>query len=661
MSALTAESDAAVTPTSTQRWALAGLLGAVLLNLSHTAAWCLPVALGGAAWRLWAAQHASRLMGRSARLVVVVVLTLAVLLSFRTLNGVDAGASLLVAMATLKLMETQRLRDWLIVLGASLFLLLAACLDAQSLWRTPLYAGELWLLCTVLYALGAGAQVPAPSVLLHSSGRSLALALPFAILLFLCFPRLSGSLWSVPREDEAVTGLGEEMSPGSISQLSESNEPALRVRFDGALPPLAERYWRGPVLHRFDGYTWYRTAEALGPPPELEFAGHSYRYEVTLEPNKHGVLIALELPRAAPAQLSVHPTFDYQLMSARALNDASNYRLESFPQHRTLDGLDPTVRRLDLALPRVRNPRSLALAHSLRDSASDDRAYVKAVLDYLEHGGFEYTLTPPRLSANSIDDLLFDTHEGFCGHYASAFATLMRAGGVPARVVTGYLGGEWNRFGGYLLIRQSNAHAWTEVWLNGVGWVRIDPTAVVAPDRLNRDLDDVLAAVGAGHGRMSALPWLAATLQAWQAVNAWWQDEFIDFNVTKQLHLLSALGLKDRDLETLVALLAAGATLWLSLLAWRGQQRASARPHDALSRSWRTLERALARSAAERAPYEGPIAYSERVASERPDLAATLKPLGRHYARLRYGRGGNAAQVQRFRRAVRFFTARLRR
>jgi transglutaminase-like putative cysteine protease len=598
-------------------------------------------------------------MGRMARLAVVAVLTLAVLLSFRTLNGLDAGASLLVAMAALKLMETQQLRDWLIVLGASLFLLLAACLDAQTLWRIPLYAAEVWLLCTVLFALGAGVTPPSPATLLRSSARSIVLALPFALLLFLCFPRLSGSLWSVPKEDEAITGLGQEMSPGSFSQLSESDEPALRVRFEGELPPQAERYWRGPVLHRFDGVTWRRAFGDLGPPPKLDFAGRSYRYEVTLEPNTHGVLIALEMPRGKPAQSS-YVSFDDQIISAKPLSDAHRYQLESFTKYRSEQDLNPTVRQLDLALPRGRNPRSLALARRLRDSASDDRAFVEAAFDYLQHGGFEYTLTPPRLGVNSVDDLLFDTRQGFCGHYASAFATLMRAGGVPARVVTGYLGGEWNRFGDYLLIRQSNAHAWTEVWLAGMGWVRIDPTAAVAPDRLHRDLDDVPVGSGASDSSHRTLSWLATTLQAWQAANAWWRDEFIDFNMSKQLHLLGALGLKDRYLESLVALLAAGATLWLSLLAWRGRQRSAALPRDILSRSWRALERALTRAGAPRAPYEGPIAYSERVAGDRPDLAATLRPLARNYARLRYGSRSSAAQLQRFHRAVRFFTARLR-
>src|ERR1017187_1040738 len=216
----------------------------------------------------------------------------------------------------------------------------------------------------------------------------------------------------------------------------------------GTQPPRAERYWRGPVLHEFDGYTWRRIRADFGSPPPLEFAGRGYRYEVTLEPNTHGVLIALELPRGVPVQPpSVFATFDYQLIGSKSASSAISYRLESFPQHRSLEALSPDVRALDLALPRARNPRSLELAHSLRAAAKDERAYVKAVLDYLQQGGFEYTLTPPRLNLNSIDDLLFNTHEGFCGHYASAFAMLMRAGGIPAHVVTGYLAGEWNRFG----------------------------------------------------------------------------------------------------------------------------------------------------------------------------------------------------------------------
>jgi transglutaminase-like putative cysteine protease len=649
-----------IVPAAAQRWVLAGLLGAVLLNARHTAPWCLPLACGAAAWRIWAAQQPGRLPGRALRIGIAVILTVAVLIGFRTLNGLEAGASLLVAMAALKLLETQQLRDWLIVLGAALFLLLAACLGAQNLSLVPLYAAELWLLSTALYALGAGESAPAPKLLLRASARSLLLALPLAALLFLFFPRLPGSLWAMPREDEAVTGLGDEMDPGSISKLVESDEPALRARFIGPIPPRADRYWRGPVLHLFDGTTWRRARWDYGEPATVEYQGPRYRYQVTLEPGTHGVLVGLDLPRGLPADLdSAFRTFDDQLIDAKAKDSAVSYHLESFPGHRALEPLPADRRRLDLALPPSRNPRSIRLAQQLRAGARDDRAFVQAVLDYLQNNGFEYTRTPPKLGADAIDDLLYSSRQGFCGHYASAFAVLMRAGGVPAHVVTGYLGGEWNRFGGYLLVRQSTAHAWTEVWLDGSGWVRVDPTAVVAPDRLHSDLDDMVAATNAAAGRARTARWLASTVQAWQAVNAWWQDEFVSFNMDRQLDLLGALGFKDRDYEVLVGILATGGTLWLGLLAWRGRQSPAGSEIDALGRSWRRLERALRRTAPARAPHEGPIAYGERVAYERPELATTLRPLTRQYAQLRYGPRPGPGDLERFERAVRLFTARI--
>ena len=651
-----------IVPIATQRWVLAGLLCAVILNLRHIALWCLPLATGAAAWRIWAAQQPSRLLGRGARIAVVVVLTLAVLISFRTLNGLDAGASLLVAMAAIKLMETQRQRDWLIVLGTALFLLLAACLGAQSLWLMPFYAGELWLLSTALYALGAGETPPESRSLLRASARSLLLALPLAVLLFLFFPRLPGSLWTVPKEDEAVTGLGDQMDPGSIGKLVQSDEPALRARFDTAPPRREDRYWRAMVLHNFDGTTWRRAQRNFGDPLALEFAGPDYRYEITLEPGTHGTLIALDMPHDTSQDTSVaHRNFDDQLISSKPTDTVITYRLESSPRHRNTDALPPPVRRLDLSLPRDRNPRSIELAHQLRAAVRDDHAYVRAVLDYLQNNGFEYTLSPATLGANSIDDLLFGTHQGFCGHYASAFVTLMRAGGVPAHVVTGYLGGEWNRIGGYLLIRQSNAHAWTEVWLDDVGWTRVDPTAVVAPDKLHNDMDDAVAAAD-GSGRPAhGAPWIATTVQALQAMNSWWQDEIVNFNMERQLDLLGTLGLRDRDYEALVGILAAGGTLWLSLLAWRGRQIPQDNPRDSLTRSWRTLERALKRVATPRAAHEGPIAYGDRIAGASPGLANTLRPLTRQYAQLRYGPTCTASDLQRFERAVRLFAARITR
>lgn len=631
---------------------LTALVGAVLLNLHHAALWCAPLALIAAAWRARSGGAPPKPQSSAVRILMVLVLTGGALVSLRAHGSLGAAATLLVVMAAMKLSETSKLRDWLIIISAALFLLLAACLDAENLWRLPLYGVELWLLCTALYALGAGTPAPPLRALLKRAGTSLSAALPLAVLLFLFFPRLAGSFWALPQRDEALTGLGDELTPGSITQLVQSDDPALRVRFDEALPPPLERYWRGPVLHDFDGYTWRRRRGLMGRPPKLLPLGKGYHYEITLEPNEHDVLIALELPQKAPENvMSALTTLDYQLITPRPLLRTLNYGLVSYPEHRNVEPLTGSARQLDLQLPIRRNPRSQQLARQLRARAASDAAYVSDVLDYLRRGGYHYTLTPAPLGMDSVDDLLFHTHEGFCGHYASAFATLMRAGGVPARVVTGYFGGEWNRFGHYLLIRQSDAHAWTEVWLEGRGWTRVDPTAVV-DSSLGMQLSG-LQTLFQARERPERHPWVTLSGQAWQAMNAWWQDRVISFNMNKQLDLLAKIGFGERQWQSLIELLAVGGALWLALIAWGLRPRSWRHGDDPLSHCWRLLERKLGREVAPRAPYEGPIAFAQRVGQTHPDLARRLHIFARRYAQLRYGPKPTANELEHFRRAVR--------
>lgn len=649
-------------PAQTVGLVLAALLGAVALNLHHTAIWCAPLALAVAAWRARTWRTRPKLPGLALRTAAVIVLTVAAALHFHSGGSMGAAASLLVVGAALKLSETSTRRDWLVVLSAALFLLLAAVLDAQSLWRMPLYAVELWLLCSGLYALGAGRDAPSPSTLLMSSGRSLAAALPLAVVLFLFFPRLPGAFWAVPNPSGAVTGLGNELDPGSITQLAASSDPALRVRFTGALPPLPERYWRGPVLHDFDGSIWFRGPPSLTPPAPLQYEGTRYQYEVSLEPNEHRVLIAMDVPTARPEGLDSVWAYDYELISRTSLMHPVSYQLTSYAQHRGPEALPAAEREMDLDLRREghRNPRSVQLAQQLRSRAASDAAYVAEVLDYLRHGGFSYTLDPPALGPDSIDDLLFSTRQGFCGHYASAFAMLMRAGGVPAHIVTGYLGGEWNRFGDYLLVRQSAAHAWDEVWLEGRGWVRVDPTAVVSPGSLSEQLAGVLPQGPGGGSHLVNATWILTAAQAWQAANAWWQDRVVGFNFTRQLSLLEQLDLGSLQWRALVWLVGAAGALWLGLMAWAQRPRAG-RSADALGRAWRDLERKLELSVAAREPHEGPLAFAERVGRLRPELGPSLRSLARRYARLRYGPSASAAELAYFRNAVRVWRPRLRR
>jgi protein-glutamine gamma-glutamyltransferase len=635
------------------RLALAGLMCAAILNAHHTAWWCLPVLAGACAWQLRSSLHTTRWPSRLLRIALALLLTAGVLLSFRTLNGLEAGATLLTAMTAAKLFESRATRDWHVILGAALFLLLAACLDRQQLWRLPLYATTLWLAAAALRGFDGGANQPATQ-LLRGAGRQLLLALPLGLLLFVFFPRLPGAFWALPSEDTAITGLSDEMSPGDIARLVESDEPALRARFTGPLPPPQQRYWRGPVLHDFDGHTWRRQRGDLVRARALDYRGPAYRYSVTLEPNTHGTLLALEWP--LPIDLPfVRFSSDYQLLSTRAISQAQSYALTSYPQASSKDELSALARRIDLALPPQRNPRTLALARGLRAAAPDEATFVSAAMVYLRDGGFVYTLAPQRLGRDAVDDLLFSTRQGFCAHYASAFVTLMRAGGVPARVVTGYLGGEWNPFGGYLTVRQSDAHAWAEVWLPGQGWVHTDPTAVVAPERLTRGQFELSGGRAGDGARLLRAPWLTNTLQAWDALNAWWQDDIVGFNFARQLDLARWLGFADRDWQALAIALGTGLTAWMLWMAWTLRHALRATRPDAIARAWRRVDRRLARAGLARPAHQGVLAHAQRVAAERPAVGAALLPLATHYSQLRYGPQGSAAQLRGFLQSARRF------
>jgi protein-glutamine gamma-glutamyltransferase len=635
--------------------ALAGLFVAAAANLQHLAWWCLPLCVVAIGWRLSVARHLRRLPGRAARLILVALLTLTVIVNLRTLSGLAVWATLLVAMCTAKLLEARTPRDWYLLCGAALYLLLAACLDREQLWRLPIYVAGLWLVIGALHGLGSGGGSPPALELLRRAGRSLLLALPLALVLFVCFPRLPGAFWALPTTEQAVTGLGDEMSPGSISSLFESDEPAFRARFDGAVPPPEQRYWRGPVLHDFDGYTWRRRTGGFNGAPELQYVGPAYRYQITLEPNEHNTIIALEMP-ASPELPFAYFTGDEQLIATRSGGAERNYTLTSYPLTRNLAPLSALARQIDLTLPANRNPRTVALAQALRRDAVSDRDYIAAVVRYLRAGGFQYTLTPPRTSLNSVDDFLFDTREGFCGHFASAFATLMRAGGVPARVVTGYQGGEWNRYGQYLGVRQSQAHAWTEVWLEPSGWVRIDPTAIVAPQRLTSGVFDLLGSAFSSTERvLHEWPWIGNVIAGWQALSAWWQDDVVGFGFLRQMNLLERLGFNSADWRALPALLAAGGTVWMLWMLWilRHEWRSAA--PDRLARAWLRVGAKLAAIGLGRRADEGPLAYAERCAAQRPMLAEPLRALARQYAELRYGPPPAAAAVRSFARAVRAF------
>ena len=633
-------------------WVCAAFAGGVLLNIDRMPAWAGATALALIAWRLWTARSRAWLPPAWLRAVLVLIVTGIVLARFHTLNGLVAGTTLLMLMAALKLLEMQRARDQLVLVGAGLFLLLSACLDRQALLRTPLYALQTWLCCAALAAVASPALTAREVARLAL--RALLIAAPLAVALFVFFPRLPGSFWAIPRGDAALSGLSDSMSPGGITKLVANYDPAFRVKFAGEPPPAPQRYWRGPVLHDFDGRTWRRREWAEHPRQIVEYLGTPVKYRVSLEPTQQRFWFALDLPERSPsAQVTL--SYDYQLVTSDPVRDAVSYEAVSYTHARGVGELAATARREDTALPGNANPRARELALTLRQAVASDADFVQATLEYLAKGGFVYSLEPQPLGENTIDDLLFSTREGFCGHYASAFVDLMRAAGVPARVVTGYLGGEWNVVGHYLLVRQSDAHAWAEVWLQGRGWTRVDPTAVVAPERLNRGVFDLMPqALGAGERFLHGAPWLQRLLQRWDAANSWWTENVVKFEYASQLDLLARLGIRTPDARYLGWAFMAALLGWLAILGWHMGRSAGAPAADALARAYVRLCRKLSRAGAVRLQHQGPLDFAHSIARAHPELHRQVQGLLERYTQLRYGAPTTtqAREVAEFSRAV---------
>ena len=629
----------------------------VLLVAGQAPAWSVAIALACAGWRALVAtgRIPSPRPRKGWRLVftaLTVLMVLAVLFSFRTLNGLVAGTALLVSMGALKLLESRSRRDDGIVVGVSLFLLLAAALADQSLTRLPFYLLAVWCGCSAMMLIAhpdTGLPVRAA---LRLSARALAMAVPLAAACFLFFPRFGGQFWALPGGGGATTGLSDEMSPGAIDQLVSNYDPAFRVFFEGPVPPPEVRYWRGPVLNTFDGFTWRRQRPGYVDTPR-EMRGPPVRYRVTLEPTQRNWLFALDTVERSPRH-DIFMTHDRQLYRSEPVSDVVSYDVTSYLETLARGPLSILGRRIETQLPPDRNPRTLELAAQLRRDAPDDATYARKVLDWFRDSGLEYTFEPDATGLESVDSVLFDTRRGFCGHFASAYATMMRAAGVPARVVTGYLGGEWNPVGGYLIVRQSDAHAWTEYWLDGRGWVRVDPTAVVEPDRLTRGVYDVMGNAGTPVGiSMLQNSWLARISQYWDGANTWWRERVVAFNLRSQLQLLDKLGIDSPNWRHLGWAFAAGLLLWMAWVASTLRRSVAREKPDRIARAWLAATRKLEKVAAPRAPDEGALNYARRIALAHPDLAERVTAVAEHYTRLRFGPPAANEEIAALEREVR--------
>lgn len=593
-------------------------------------AWLLVLAVGCGLWRYWAARRGERLPPGWLRTLLTVGAAAGIYLEHGSLLGRDPGTALLVAMAALKLLEMRQRRDVHVLMYLGYLLAATQFLYDQSIGMIVYLALTGWAL-TVLLMVAHQARPPAnPWRHAHLATTLLLQAIPVMLILFVFFPRAPG--WRLPDDARgASSGLSDTMAPGDIAQLSLSAEVAFRVEFEDEPPRPEQRYWRGPVLSSYDGRVW-RQAPGPSSAAAVERRGEIVRYTIQLEPHSRRWLLTLDAPLTAPA--GTRWSDGLLLEAAEPVYERRRYSLASAPDYRLEPTLPPQRKARYLALPADVHPRAKALATSWRRRSLSDRELLATAADFFRRHDFVYTLSPPPLPQDPVDQFLFETRRGFCEHYASAFAVLMRAAGIPARVVTGYLGGEINPAGNYLIVRQSDAHAWTEVWLEGEGWVRVDATSFIAPHRIERSL---AAALPAGE----PIPFLARSegflkrlhLQ-WDALNTAWNRWVMGYGPELQQQLLRRIGLIDwpRTIAALTALTALALGL-IALLLLRSTQR----PADPLVAAYARFCRKLARRQLPRAPGEGPRDYAERVAAARPELAEQVWAITALYLRLRYG------------------------
>lgn len=544
--------------------------------------------------------------------------------------GRDTGCALLAAMLAIKSSELRSLRDARSLLGFALFAPFAAFLLDQGPLTTTLAAlagvGALLALQRLAQDEGHAGRLPLRGQL-RSVGRLLAIGLPLALASFWLFPRLATPLWGVPERAVGTPGLSDSMEPGQWLDLMADDTPALRVQFFGAVPEPAQRYWRGPVLTAFDGRRWTRDRASARRPAAVVVAGvQGWDYQIDYEPTDRRQLVALDLPSRAPAGSTLDA--DMSLSSERSLASLSRWRLHSAPPQHFDSTLSPYLRRATLQLPAGFNPRTATLAQQWRqDAGGDDEAIVRRALQWITTD-FSYTLETPPAGRDPVDEFLFGYKAGFCEHFSAAFVVLMRGAGVPARVVTGFAGGTRNRLGDYWIVRRMDAHAWAEVWLPQRGWVRVDPTAAVAPERILDTLDDRLQA-----GTDSPLQqrWLQLG-QMGDWLRRGWNDLVLSFDARRQQQLLKPLGLDDLGPAQLIAGFVTAALIALAWMAWllaRGE-----RERDPLLRAWHRLGRRYARLGLAREPHETAQDWARRVHARRPDPA--LLALSQRFDDARY-------------------------
>lgn len=617
--------------------------------------WVFAVVLGAWLWRVLIHVTQARLPARWLLVTLVFAgggLTIA---EFGTVFGQQAGTALLLVMFSLKLLEVHSQRDVVVSLFLGYFVVVTTYFFNQSIMIAAYSLLSVWLITAALIQVHAGRTLPF-SRLARSSAAMLIHALPIMLILFVIFPRVPGPIWGSPEQNQSArTGLSDRLEPGDIARLLENEATALRVRFDGPPPASSDQYWRAMVMTDFDGRGWRVDRGRPEIPIEAGLAGE-VQYTVTLESTGARYLPMLDFPVEIPSHARLLDNL--QVVQSQRITNRAQYSGEANLTLAPILPLSPPERARALALPSGAAPRARTQAGLWRAMhGNDNQAIVREALQHFSEDPFRYTLRPPRLTGDTTDVFLFETRAGYCEHYASAFAVLMRAAGIPARVIVGYQGGQWMDTGDYLRLRQADAHAWTEVWLDDTGWTRMDPTAAIAPERIETGLSGWVGddADAPAFLRRSGLSW---TVEWRLRVSDWhdmltfrWESLVLAFDPERQRELFARFGLDATDWRSILIALGISfgglAVLAALLVLWR-------RPPDRRDGAQRALDRLSDRLGAlhlARKPHETMAVYAARVCQNRPRLAAPLRDFSQAYTHLRFA-DLSADERRRYRRKI---------
>jgi transglutaminase-like putative cysteine protease len=637
-------------------WLLAAMLFVAGPHLLRTPAWVGIFMVAVVGWRAWIAWSALRSPPRWVMWAVTVAATYGTYVTYQRIFGREAGVTLLVLMAALKLLEMRSQRDVVLSIYLGFFLVMTNFLFSQTIPMGLYMLVCVWIFVATMVGFNRMGRSASLGERLRPAGALLLQAIPLMIAFFFLFPRTTGPLWALPQDSRsAQSGLSESMTPGNIASLIKSDALAFRVQFEDGLPAYRSLYWRGPVLADFDGATWNMQPYSAQGHMEYSRQESPTKYTVTLEPHQKTWLFALDVPGSRPdgAQLLA----DLQMRYRRPIVERMRYEMTSYLSYRYGEGANKVQLARALRFDDTRNPKIVALAREWARENPDPRAILQRAAQFFGTG-FTYTLEPPVLDGtNPYDDFVFNTRQGFCEHFAGAFTLMMRAAGVPARVVTGYQGGEVNPFNNELIVRQADAHAWSEIWVKEEGWVRIDPTAAVSPLRVDGGVNAALGPIGVIPSLTDKFGLLSNIRFAWQVVNSQWDQWVVGYNMDRQRQFFSQMGFPSIDWGTLaiwlmVATLLVAGGITLGMLV---RERPPRREPSLIA--WNRFCAKLADAGLPRAAHEGPLDYLERVCRERPPMAREAEEITRRYVEARYGAGATRDELRTLMRLVADFRA----